>query len=84
MGPDDKCQAPDDRTTWEVGGNRIELLRAEPGGWTARVRRGNWDGDPLVVDGVFATRDEAVAWCEKMAAAFARDMADERLDGTRA
>ena len=80
MDPDDKPQALDYRNTWEAGGARISLHRAESGGWTARVHRDEWGVILLVVDGVFATREEAVAWCERMAATFTRDIADERLD----
>jgi hypothetical protein len=61
---------------WAVGGDRVELRR--PGsGWAVRVRRADWNGVPLDVDGHFGTESEAVAWCEKMANVLAEDQEDE-------
>jgi hypothetical protein len=64
------------RRWWEVAGDRVELEPA-PTGWTARVRRGAWDGVPLEVNGRFGIEAEAVAWCEKMAAMLVREHEDD-------
>jgi hypothetical protein len=61
---------------WAVGSDRVELRPANSG-WAARVRRADWDGVPLDVDGHFGTESEAVAWCEKMAEVLADDLDDE-------
>ena len=64
------------RRWWAVGGDRVELRKAGSG-WAAKVRRADWDGESLEVDGLFGDESEAVAWCKKMAEALAEDQADE-------
>jgi hypothetical protein len=63
------------RRVWKVGGDAVELV-PEGSGWAARVRRADWGGTPLVLDGHFAARADAVAWCRKMACVRARYLVD--------
>jgi hypothetical protein len=68
-----------DRRWWKVAGDRVEL---EPvaSGWTARVRREDWDGVSLEVNGRFDDEAKAVSWCEKMAGVLLRELEEEQDD----
>jgi hypothetical protein len=64
------------RLWWRVGDRRVEMFPATRG-WQARVCDPGWGGAALNLDGLFATEDEAHAWCVRMAAAFAADAEEE-------
>jgi hypothetical protein len=61
---------------WHVGDY---FLTAYPtsSGWDVRVRDRAGPGIELLLDGHFATEEEAVGWCTRMAAVFAQDQTDD-------
>ena len=66
----------DDRKWWRVGADSVELSPTS-NGLHAQVRRADWGGLPLDLDGQFADEAEALAWCERMADVLARDAEDD-------
>jgi hypothetical protein len=66
-----------ERHWWRVGGGRIDLSPG-PAGWVASVRRADWDGQELVVDGpLFPDEADAIAWCRRMAEVLRSDLEDD-------
>ena len=68
-----------ERRWWRVGADCVELSTTTTG-WDARVRRADWGGLPLDLNGHFADEAEALAWCERMADVLARDAEDDLAD----
>lgn len=63
---------------WRIGSDRVEMFPS-PRGWDVRVRRPGWGGTALDLNDGFATEAEARAWCLRMVAVLAEDLADELL-----
>jgi hypothetical protein len=64
---------------WRVGECSVSASPSPArGGWVARVHRPDWGGDRLTLDGHFATQDQALAWCAKIATVLAQDLADDQ------
>jgi hypothetical protein len=68
-----------ERRWWKVAGDRVELEPVATG-WTVVVRREDWDGVSMVVNGRFDDEARAVAWCEKMAGVLLRELDEEQDD----
>jgi hypothetical protein len=61
---------------WHVGDYFLTAYPT-PEGWEVRVRGQAWGATGLLLDGHFATEAEALDWCARLAAVFARDQADD-------
>jgi hypothetical protein len=60
---------------WHVGDYFLSACPAASG-WDVHVRSRSWPGTKLLLDGHFATEEEAVRWCTRMATVYAEDQAD--------
>jgi hypothetical protein len=61
---------------WHVGHYFLTAFAASSG-WNVRIRSRSWPGTELLLDDHFATEEEAIGWCTRMAAVYAEDQADD-------